>query len=242
MIDIHNHILPGIDDGADDLDEALAMARMAVADGIHTIVATPHCDTRAVHEFLAERDQAMAILREALDTNHIPLRLLPGAECDLDGDLLAIVHDHPQLLLGDNREALLVELPAAMPLRALADLLFEATSAGLQIVWAHPERHPQVPRISTVLTDLVNAGLHLQISTDSLQLRNGWTTWRTARKLLGRRLASILASDAHDTTRYPPCLARAAQRAASLTRQDPSLLVQTNPAQLLGLNVIPDLG
>lgn len=236
MIDLHTHILPGLDDGAGDLAQALAMARLAVADGIHTMVATPHCDIRTFPELLARRDEALAELRQALAEHAVPLRLLPGTECRIHPDLIAAASANPGLLLGENRRALLVELDPTQPLAIVGDLLFQASCGDLTLVLAHPERHPEIADHPERLVPLVEQGLHLQVTAASLGLTAGWRAWRTARKLIGRRLASILASDAHDAIHCPPGLATAVGRASRLLHQDARPLVLDNPARLLGIS------
>jgi protein-tyrosine phosphatase len=235
MIDLHSHILPGIDDGAANLEQSLAMARLAVADGIHTIVATPHCDLRTFPRLLARRDAALVELRQALDEHGIPLRILPGAECCIHPDLVDVACDNPGLFLGENYRILLVELAPSQPLDVVGDLLFRASSADLTLVLAHTERYLEVSNDPARIVPLVEQGLQVQINATSLRLSAGWRLWRTARKLIGRRLASILASDAHDMIRRPPQLAAAVGRATRLLKQDARPLVLDNPARLLGI-------
>ena len=235
MIDIHSHILPGIDDGAACIDDSLAIARLAVADGIHTVVATPHCRLATAADLLGLRDLAIAELRARLAEEHIPLRILPGAECVVHPDLVAATRDCPGLLLGENGRAILVELAPSQPVAILDELLVQASRAERDLVLAHPERCPEVMRRPGLLEPLVRCGLHLQITSDSLGLAAGWRMWRTARSLVRRGLVAVLACDAHDPVGSRPRLALAVRRAARLLGRDARHLVVANPARLLGL-------
>ena len=140
MIDIHTHILPGIDDGVKTEDEAVDFARMALHDGITTIVATPHCK-----EGFYPNDRPTVLrevdkLRRRLDAEGIGVRLESGAEVHLCPDLVARVSDGRAPTLCDNGRTLLLELSLSQYPVELENLVFELKLAGLEVVFAHPER------------------------------------------------------------------------------------------------------
>ena len=206
MIDLHCHVLPGIDDGPATLDGSIALARAARAAGIDTLVATPHVSAHypknepdAIARLVAELD---ARLRE----EHIDLRVLPGAE-------LAIVH-LPQLdpaalaRLGlGGGEWLLVEPPFVPVAPGLERLLLDLLEQGRKLVLAHPERCPVFHRDRAMLESLADAGVLLSITAGSLVGRFGGEVRRFALELARDGLLHNVTSDAHDCEQRAPGLA-----------------------------------
>lgn len=202
MLDIHNHILPGVDDGASSLEEALRMARQAVANGITAIVCTPHMDTfgnPAVS--LARHAVVRADLQERLDGEGIPLRLYGGAEWMVSEELVGVLHDLPEGRLARS-EAFLFELSVFMPPDVIGRLLFAARLKGLTPLWAHPERHPAMPGHAELAQPVVDAGGWLQLTSGSLTGVFGKDVRRCAEALCTAFSGRVLlGSDAHDAER-----------------------------------------
>ncbi len=231
MIDLHNHILPGVDDGARDMEEAVAMARMAVADGIHTVVATPHVRHPTFHVETVDRDRALKELNERLTKESIPLTVLPGAEIHLFDDLLVSVEADATLALGGGRWILL-EWPNDVSLSLMKSIVFDAQIKGMTVLLAHAERHPDA-KSETLIADLVRAGLKLQINADSLTRRFTGRIGRTAKRLIRDGHCHVLASDAHDVTGRPPRLTAALAVAKSLIGPQAESFVMEHPASVL---------
>lgn len=192
MIDLHSHVLPGIDDGPATLDGALGILEAARADGIETLAATPHVrdDHPTAPELMEER---LAQVR-ALDAG---VELLPGGELDLayleglDDETLR------RFGLGGNRNLLLLEFPySGWPLQ-LRDLVFRLGVRGFAVVLAHPERNAEVQERPERLRELVDAGVAVQLTAASVDGRLGRRPAVAARRLLDTGLAHLLASDAH---------------------------------------------
>ena len=212
MIDTHCHILPGIDDGARTMDEAVEMARMAAADGVKVIVATPHWDavSRPLDmDFLAER---VAELQARIEAEGIELRIEPGAEVMLSPDLVerAEAGDLPRLA---GSEYVLVEAPAYVTWDVMRRTLFELQLRGVRLVLAHPERAGPVLEDYSRAAELSSGGIKLQVT--ATDLARPWTSlgWsnsviRVARALIRDGLADLLASDAHGVKGAPPGLTR----------------------------------
>lgn len=203
-VDIHVHLLPGIDDGPRDLEGALALARSAVGAGTTTIAATPHLrsDFPDVHlDELADRCQEV---REALDREGIPLRVVGGAEVSLSWALEAS-QDELRLASYDQRGTdLLIETPSANVI-GIDRLLYELRAAGYRITLAHPERNHQLPRHPSLLEALLDQGVLLQVNAESLHgvtARSG--PRRFARQLCEQGLAHVIASDGHRADRWRP--------------------------------------
>jgi len=211
MIDLHAHILPGVDDGPYSLDEAVDMARLACNDGVSVMAATPHGPGKNVVESLRLRDIALAQLRQALKRENIPLQLIPGMELMATDNVLALATQHPGVFYGANERPtnmLLVELFPEYDLRSLGDILFQAQLKNIQLILAHPERYHSFMRQLDLLKDLLDKGIILQFNAASLAA--SWINLRRKNAVLslirhnpGR---TALGSDAHDRQRRKPIL------------------------------------
>jgi protein-tyrosine phosphatase len=204
MIDLHCHILPGVDDGAASLDEALAMARFCVRDGITHVVATPHCH-RHCRLLRADILPHVARLSAALAAAGIPLTVLPGSEIQLT-DVAAYRREFEAGLychLGDGRTFTLLEFnwkselyPADAP--ALVAWL---RARGMTPIVAHPERQDFLAADAARLGALVEAGAWLQVTVDSLLGRHGPVPQACGEELLRTYQGVVLATDAHNLRR-----------------------------------------
>lgn len=196
MIDLHSHVLPGLDDGADDLEGALAICRAAAEDGIEVLAATPH--VRA-HDYPTTADQMERALAELHAAAGDVVRLVPGGELDL-AELRRPVEELQRFALAGNPKYLLVETPyIGWPLD-LADRLFELRASGITPVLAHPERNADVQAQPELLEPLVATGTLVQVTAASVDGRLGRRTSSCARVLVERGLVHLLASDAHAAT------------------------------------------
>ena len=195
MIDLHSHVLPGIDDGAENLDEAVAICQAAAADGIIAIAATPHVrsDYPTPPEAMAE---GVRVLQAAVGNL---LQVLPGGELDAD-ELDRPLEELIRFGLGGNPQCLLVEMPYTGWRVDLERRLFRLRSAGVIPVLAHPERNREVQARPERLEALVAAGVLVQLTAASVDGRLGRRSEKCARHLLDRRLAHLMASDAHSPT------------------------------------------
>ena len=191
MIDLHSHVLPGLDDGTRDLAEALALCEAAAADGVTLLAATPH--VRDDYPTTPEQmEEALALLRAAGPA----VQVVPGAELDL-AELDRPREELARFGLGGRPDTLLVETPyVGWPLD-LAERLFRLRVEGFRIVLAHPERNADVQSRPELLEPIVGAGTLVQLTAASVEGRLGGSAKRCARTLLDRGLAHLLASDAH---------------------------------------------
>src|SRR3954469_3514211 len=173
MIDIHTHILHGLDDGPAQLGGSLDFARAAVASGTTTIVATPHI--RDDYPFdLDTRDEHMAQLRAALSEHEIPLELVSGGEVSLAKSLDMTTEDLQRVSLGGG-PYLLVESPYGPATDLLEQTLFNLQTRGFRPVLAHPERSPSFQTDIDRLATLVERGIQTSITADSMTGRFGRT-------------------------------------------------------------------
>jgi protein-tyrosine phosphatase len=204
MIDIHTHILHGLDDGPAQLGGSLDFARAAVAAGTTTIVATPHI--RDDYPFdLDTRDEHMEHLRAALAEHEIPLELVSGGEVSLAKSLDMSTEDLHRVALGGG-PYLLVESPYGPATDLLEQTLFNLQARGFRPVLAHPERSPSFQTDVDRLATLVERGMFTSITAASVAGRFGRTVRRATVEMLSAGLVHDIASDAHDTSRRPPDL------------------------------------
>jgi protein-tyrosine phosphatase len=204
VIDLHSHILPGVDDGPRTLEGSLELARAAVADGTRTILATPHVNDDPGID--AERVAAgLEVLRPALAEAEIPLEVLPGGEiaiwrlADLDDAALR------GLALGGG-PYLLVESPFSPVVGDFEPIVLDLLMRGHRVLLAHPERCPAFQRDPARLERLVDGGVLVQITAGSMAGGFGSTVRRFTAALLRDGLVHAVASDAHDAVKRPPGL------------------------------------
>ena len=196
MIDLHSHILRGIDDGARSLEESLEIARAAVADGISVIAGTPHVrDDWPTDAGVME--YRVAELRSELEQAGIPLEVHKGGEIAFEWLDRLPVEELRRFGLGGNPGYLLVETPYyGWPL-GLADRLFSLLASGITPVLAHPERNAEVQIHPERIEQLVDAGVLVQVTAASVDGRIGKRVQACALLLITGRLAHLLASDGH---------------------------------------------
>ncbi|AVK63335.1 tyrosine protein phosphatase [Lactobacillus sp. CBA3606] len=195
LVDIHCHILPGIDDGSPSLADSIGLAQAAVADGIKYILATPHhLDRHYVNHAPAVR-QAVQTFQSELDRRGIDLEIFPGQEVHLNGQLMTHLDD----LLGIDvdRQYLLLELPHEMVPSYLEELIFQLSCDGITPVIAHPERNAQLIAEPQKLYELVKQGVLAQVTATSLVGTFGKQVQRTAKEFVECGLVQVVASDAH---------------------------------------------
>jgi protein-tyrosine phosphatase len=240
LIDLHNHILPGVDDGATTLADALAMARVARADGITTVVATPHRSPWAYRADRADAERRLAEVATACVAEGIDLQLVLGSEAFVAPDLPEQVRTGLALTINAGHY-LLVEWPYDQYPPYSEPVLFELQVRGLHPVMAHAERYRVVQREPERLARLIERGLIVQVTASSLLGDAGPAIQRTAETLLQQGLAHLLATDSHSVAHRPPLLSLARERARvlvgderawALVRDVPAAIVADRPLSL----------
>jgi len=214
MIDIHCHILPGVDDGPRTVEEALLMARLAVASGVRRVVATPHLggwEVTAAQHLVAQVHH----LQRELNLSGIELTLAAGYEVRLSPQLL-LPADNERMYTLNRSRYLLVELPAAEYPPYTEAIIFELQLRGLAVILAHPERNPGIQADPERMGRLVERGVLGQLTASSLLPGAERRIRHTAERLLKQGWVHVLASDAHDADGRAPNLA---QGLAAVARQ-----------------------
>lgn len=233
MIDLHCHILPGIDDGAPNLEVALAMARCAVADGIRVSACTPH-----IYPGLYENDKqgieaAVVALQGALDEAGIPLLLSSGADTHLTPTLVRDLRNGLIPTLGGGRYFLLEPPHHVLPPR-FEESVFQLLAAGYVPVITHPERLSWIETHHAAFARLSHGGAWMQLTAGSLTGRFGRRPKYWAERLLDEGVVDILATDSHHIDRRPPLLAEGRDAAAlRVGDQEAVHMVSTRPQGIL---------
>jgi protein-tyrosine phosphatase len=233
VIDLHSHVLPGVDDGPRTMDGSLDILRAAAADGIRRLAATPHVrrdyPTRA-----EEMELRVAEVNDAATAAGIDVEVLPGGELDLAFAQSLPDETLQRFGLGGNPHLLLLEFPYyGWPLE-LRHVVFGLGLRGFTVVLAHPERNADVQAQPQRLRELVDAGVLVQITAASIDGRLGRTVESTARALVDEGLAHLIASDAHAPAIRAAGMAAAARALGGtlgrwLTSDVPAALVAGEP-------------
>ena len=233
VIDLHCHILPGIDDGAPDLETSLAMARIAVADGITVTACTPHM-MPGYYENTSDGVRAAVIALQAeLDQAGIPLRLVTGADVHLVPGLASGLRDGSKLTLADTRYFLFEPPHNTAPPR-MAEAVFDCMAAGFHPLITHPERLRWVEEQYDLMVQLAQAGAWMQITAGSVTGRFGKRTQYWAERMLDEGIVHILATDAHNLRSRAPVLSEAVHAvSARLGAQAAQDMVLTRPLAVL---------
>lgn len=230
FVDIHCHLLPGLDDGARDWDESLAMARLAAADGTAVVIATPHQLGNYAHTRSETIRARTAQMQQILDEYGVPLRILPGADVRIEPELPSRVCRGEIVTLADHRRYLLLELPHEIYV-PLDRLLAELASAGLIGILSHPERNQAILAQPGIVERLVDAGCLMQVTAGSLLGAFGPAVQALAERLVMRRLVHFVATDGHGVKMRRPLMQRAFQRLVDIAgRETATELCCANPA------------
>ena len=241
MIDLHAHLLPGLDDGPATLEESLETARAIADDGTRTLAATPHFrdDHRRVRP--AELASRTDDLQNALDAADISLDVVSGAEIDILRAREASPEELRLASYGGRGTHVLIETPYGPLPDAFEDLLFELTLAGLQILLAHPERNPTFQHDPERLARVVQRGVLVQVTAMALAVRSRRSrSRRLALFLVEEGLAHVIASDAHSLAMGRPVgLSAGVAAAAEVAPARAEWMVTDAPAAILAGEPLP---
>jgi protein-tyrosine phosphatase len=229
MIDLHCHMLPGIDDGAPDRDVALAMARCAVADGITITACTPHIYPGMYENNREGIARAIVAFQQVLEEEGIALKLVIGADTHLAPDLSAAIRDGRVPTLNGSRYLLLEPPHHSVPPR-FEESVFNLRTAGIVPVITHPERLSWIESHYASFEKLVKGGAWMQITSGSLTGRFGKRPKYWGERMLDEGLVHILATDSHHIDRRPPLLAEGRDAAARRVGEEEAWhMVETRP-------------
>ncbi len=252
MIDLHNHILSGLDDGPETFEETIEMCRISYRDGIRTIVATPHT-LNSVYEtsrstILAKVQELNAAIKEKLletrpgspgsellpdSASPMNLKIIPGADVHFSEELLSQGNQDKITTIADGGKFLLIEFPfGGVPHRAEA-ILFDLLVRGITPIISHPERNLEIARRPQRYRDMVQMGCLGQVTGASLLGGFGREARQATENLLRKNLVHFIASDAHSANGRPPVLSEAVQVAAKIVGKEQARKMVTEYPQAI---------
>ena len=223
MIDIHCHILPGVDDGARTIEDSVAMARMALAAGTTTIVATPHMLHPQFHVPGPLAQTKVLEVRAALAAANVPVEVVLAGEIHWSADVEARLATGELLPLCEKRRYILFELPYSSVPHAFRDVCWKFHLAGIYPVLAHPERISELQEHPDRLEAIHDAGILVQVTAMSLTGDFGRRARKVSERWLEQGLVDVLASDGHSCRSRPPTMdvaARIARKTGGPTMED----------------------
>lgn len=248
MIDIHNHLLPGLDDGSPDLDTSVAMCRMAEADGITHIACTPHANYRYTYDPFHTED-LLNQLRSRLTEEGVSITLLRAADFHLSYENIQEAIADPARFSIAGRGYIMAELPDFGSFGNFGETFYQLQVAGLTPVLTHPERNSTLQEDSSWLDTWLQQGVLMQVTATSLTGGMGRRAQKMAHAMLARRHVHFVATDAHNLTSRPPRLQAAfddvARRtspaiAEALFRTNPRCAIEGRPLPASSLTPHPD--
>jgi len=198
MIDIHSHILPGIDDGAKTIQDSIDMAKQAVSEGIHTIIATPHHKNGKFDNIKSDILPLVDELNTTFKQENINLQVLPGQECRIYGEILEDYQKGDILPLNQSSHYLFIEFPSSSVPRYAERLLYDIQVEGLTPVIVHPERNAELIERPDKLYKLVKNGAVTQLTASSLTGYFGKNIQKFSQQMIQANLTHFIASDAHN--------------------------------------------
>jgi protein-tyrosine phosphatase len=243
MIDLHCHILPGLDDGAESLAESLAMARVAQAEGIQVIVATPHLFRGDIGlADLAAVGRKKQELETALKQAGLPLKILSGVEVRFSHNLIEEIKRNKRALVIHTSSHMFIEFPFDYVYSGVKEVFFELMSEGIIPIIAHPERNSVFINHPGQLYDLVEMGCLSQANSGSFTGLYGQVVRETVTRLVSWGLVHVLGSDAHNSTSRAPHFKEALRIIESIIGPEAArALVVDNPRAVLEDKSLPYL-
>lgn len=199
MIDIHSHILPNVDDGARSLEDAFAMARLAVAEGITHLSVTPHHKNGKFENYKRDILSQVSSLQEELDKEGIDLTVFPGQEVRLHGEVMQGIEQDEILFADEAERYLLIEFPTMSIPQYAESLFFQLQQNGIVPVIVHPERNQEIISNPDLLLEFVEKGALAQLTASSYVGVFGKEIATLSSQLIQANLVHVLASDAHNT-------------------------------------------
>jgi protein-tyrosine phosphatase len=243
MIDLHGHYMPGIDDGAENLEVSMAMLRHAQADGIETVVATPHacsslCRARDFDSLRREWEKWLAALKQ----EGAPLKIVTGSEVYFTSELLTLLKDNRDLLTINNSSYFILEFPADYIYAHSKDFIYKVLTEGFIPIISHAERNAEIQRSPAILGDFIKAGALCQVNAGSFRGDFGNAARQCAFELLKGNLLHVIASDAHDLERRKPELAYLSNLLPKVPKERLDLFLHDIPAAIIADEAVPDIG
>jgi len=238
MVDIHCHILPGIDDGSRSWEMTAAMCRMAAADGVTHIVATPHAN----YNYVYNRERYAAMLGQLCDVSEGKLAFSLGCDFHFSYENIRdALQDPRRYSIGDTQYLLIEFSDHAIPPTVKQDV-FALRTNGLVPIITHPERNPLLMKKPDMVLALVEQGCLVQVTANAVTGAWGKASQKMLERLLKRQAVHVVASDAHDTVWRKPILSEARDTVAKLAGVEVAeALVTGNPQAIVEGKPLPGM-
>lgn len=235
MIDIHSHILPGLDDGSQDMDKSVAMAEVAADTGVTAVIATPHCNQKRVFENYASRELQICVenFKKEIEEAGINLAVCLGAEVFATPDIIQLYREKKLITLNYSRY-MLVEFDFYADLSFMEKILYSLMDEGLVPVLAHPERYAAIQEEPDSAMIWHDEGVGIQLNKGSLFGRFGRGAYHLSNTLLGSGHVSCIASDAHGAQHRTPDMSEVeTMLREAYSEKTADLLLRENPERIL---------
>lgn len=232
-IDIHSHILPGVDDGAEDMRMSLCMLKIAADNGIRKIILTPHNKPGRHNEDSEHIAMQGARLQRFCEECKLPIQLYPGNELYYRSDLTERIASGKAMTLADS-SYLLVEFNPMDDYDYIRNGLYQLLAEGYQVILAHAERYESLQNEEGRAKELIGMGIYIQLNAGSIMGSNGFRTKKFARQLLKDKVVHFIATDSHNDKKRGPYLKDCAKYLQKKYGKDyVKLLLHDNPAHIL---------
>jgi len=238
MIDIHSHILPGVDDGARNLEDSILMAKLAVQEGIHQIIATPHHMNGSFNNRKSDIIQKVMELNEVFSEKGIPLEVFPGQELRIYGEIIEDFNNNEILTLNNADTHLLIEFSPSHVPRYAEKLLYDIQMKGITPIIVHPERNRELVENPMMLYEFVKKGALTQVTAGSIAGKLGKNVQKFTMQLMEANLTHFVASDAHNVNSRPFYISKAMGIIQDEFGADMAELFQYNAQQLMNNKAI----
>lgn len=232
MIDIHSHLIPGIDDGAKNMDDALSLLRLAVDDGIERAILTPHMHFARFNNTQKTINDKFLLLKQAARDENIAIELAVSAEVRFDSEILNLLMSNQLPMYGEfeGQRYMLLELPHSHIPVGCVELIKYLKKHNVTPVIAHPERNRDLLAAPEKIYQFASLGCWFQITASSITGCFGEDCQRLALQYIERGFAHVVASDAHSIKRRPPNLTEARAQVVQLSGEAKAeQLFMTNP-------------
>ena len=233
MIDIHCHLLPGVDDGAGAMADSIGIVKNALLSGVHTIVCTPHILDIPSPAYIQQIQHSFAELQQYLIDEQLPMEIVTGAEFLISPDVPALVKQHTFLTLNGTGKYVLVEFPLNEIPSYAEEVLFELCVSGITPIIAHPERYFDISDDLNILVKFIQGGALCQLNAGSLLGRYGKRIRKTSKQLIAHGLVHIIASDSHSARSVYPLSEALSITTKMIGRKHSQNMVTSIPASII---------
>lgn len=233
-IDLHTHILPGIDDGAESMDETLRMVDAAYMEGIRTIIATPHCGITNPGLSRSKAEEVLKATEVMVKEKYPDMEILMGSEIFYTGSSIIDDLTNETILTMAGTDYVLVEFSPTDPLKTIETGLRNLTAAGYRPILAHSERYEALYRDIDIVYELVELGTVIQINSRSLLRSKFDKRTRRIKRLLKKGLVHLISSDCHNDSSRSPVMTEAISKLRRLTDEETvKRITEDNPLKIL---------